>query len=84
MYHTFPMLLSKYPTISQVEINKSVGVKGACKGNAACISLLVLANKAGSVLSRYQTFPVSLLSASAQNGATIFLFPPSGNGSEVN
>ena len=65
-------------------MNKSIGVKGACKGNAACISLLALVSRAESVLSRYQTLPVALLSASAQNGATISLSPPNGNGSDVN
>ena len=85
MCHTLSVLLLKYPTPSQVAMNKSLAVKGICAGNTLAISLLALSSKSGLMLSRYHTFPVPLVSTSAQNGATIACeFPPSGNGSDVN
>ena len=76
---TLSILLSKYPTSSQVAINKWVAVNGICNGKACVICMLTLVSKSCDVVSRYQTSPTFVVSTSAQNGATNFLPLPNGN-----
>ena len=76
---TLSILLLKYPTLSQVAIIKWVAVNGICNGKARLICILALSSIVFDMLCRYQTSPEFVVSTSAQNGATNFLPPPSGN-----
>ena len=76
---TLSILLSKYPTRSQVTMIKWVAVNWGCNGKALLICIFALSSKACDVLGRYQTSPVLVVSTSAQNGATKLLPPPNGN-----
>ncbi len=86
VYHllTLSVWRLKYPTWSQVAMNRNVGVKLPWLIKAICICSVALVRSCGSLVSLYHTSPVPVVSTSAQYGAISSRSPRSGNGSGVN